>query len=68
MHQGPYALVRAAWVKIVRVCLAACAVAAGHYWGSISSDCTCESVESADIVLVVGAVSHHDISTPAQRW
>lgn len=30
---------------------------AGYYWGSISSDSTCESVEAADVVLVVGAVS-----------
>jgi hypothetical protein len=30
---------------------------AGHYWGSISTDSTCESVESADVVVAVGAVS-----------
>ena len=32
-------------------------LAAGHYWGSISTDSTCESVESADVVVAVGAVS-----------
>ncbi|WIA22010.1 hypothetical protein OEZ85_004364 [Tetradesmus obliquus] len=28
----------------------------GHYWGSISSGCTCESVEASDLVLAVGCV------------
>lgn len=36
---------------------AVCIAAAGHYFGSISSDSTCESVEAADVVVVVGAVS-----------
>jgi TPP-dependent 2-oxoacid decarboxylase len=27
---------------------------AGHYWGSISTGCTCESVEASDLVLAVG--------------
>ncbi|KAF6251991.1 pyruvate decarboxylase-like protein [Scenedesmus sp. NREL 46B-D3] len=26
----------------------------GHYWGSISTGCTCESVEASDLVLAVG--------------
>jgi TPP-dependent 2-oxoacid decarboxylase len=52
----------------------ASAVAAGHYWGSISSDSTCESVESADIVIVVGAVSSDSVlvynykHSSAQLW
>jgi hypothetical protein len=27
---------------------------AGHYWGSISTGCTCESVEASDLVIAVG--------------
>jgi hypothetical protein len=27
---------------------------AGHYWGSVSTGCTCESVEASDLVLAVG--------------
>eukprot|EP00878_Enallax_costatus_P038422 GHUV01043648.1.p1 GENE.GHUV01043648.1~~GHUV01043648.1.p1 ORF type:complete len:145 (+),score=23.97 GHUV01043648.1:324-758(+) len=28
----------------------------GYYWGSISSNCTCETVEAADVVISVGCV------------
>jgi TPP-dependent 2-oxoacid decarboxylase len=34
----------------------------GHYWGSISTGCTCESVEASDLVLAVGC-SWTDYST-----
>jgi pyruvate decarboxylase len=32
------------------------AICPGHYLGSISSPCTCEIVESADLVVAVGCV------------